>query len=81
MSNYYPEGTDLSYFDDPRIDLIDPTDIETVECRNHDCRKEFDLTPEGAQMFGGYENGEYQWWALNMECPHCGDTGDYGDCD
>jgi hypothetical protein len=81
MSNYYPEGTDLSYFDDPRIDLIDPTDIETVECRNNDCRKEFDLTPEGAQMVGGYENGEYQWWALNMECPHCGDTGDYGDCD
>ena len=78
MSNYYPEGTDLSYFDDPRVDATEPNETETVECLNLDCQEEFDLTPDGAQMIGGEENGEYQWWALSVECPHCEEVNDYG---
>jgi|APGre2960657404_1045060.scaffolds.fasta_scaffold14677_6 Rieske Fe-S protein len=80
MSNYYPSGTDLSYFDDPSVEETEPNGDETVECLHHDCRKEFDVTPDGAQMVGGDE-GVYQWWAFDAECPHCGDTGNYGDCD
>ena len=80
MSNYYPSGTDLSYFDDPSVEETEPNGDETVECLSQDCRKEFDVTPEGAQMVGGDE-GVYQWWAFDAECPHCGDTGNYGDCD
>lgn len=80
MSNYYPSGTDMSYFDDPSVEETEPNGDETVECLSQDCRKEFDVTPEGAQMVGGDE-GVYQWWAFDAECPHCGDTGNYGDCD
>jgi hypothetical protein len=81
MSNYYPSGTNMSYFDDLSVEETEPNGDETVECLNYDCRKEFDLTPDGAQMVGGDENGEYQWWAFQVECPHCEEVGDYGDCD
>lgn len=78
--NYYPSGTDLRYFDDVSVEETEPNGDETVECLHYDCRKEFDLTPDGAQMVGGDE-GEYQWWAFDAECPHCGDTANYGECD
>lgn len=84
MNNYspYPSGTDISYFDDVPVRECDaPHDKETVECLNYDCREEFDLTPDGAQMVGTEEGGEYQWWAFGVECPHCFDLGDYGDTD
>ena len=81
-SSPYPSGTDISYFDDVPVEECEsPYNTETVECVNEDCREEFDLTPDGAQMVGGYENGEYLWWAFGVECPNCGYKTDYGDTD
>ena len=78
MSGYYPSGTDLSYFDDVSVEEIDPHGDEEVECPS--CDEGFDLAPSGAQMVGG-DDGEYLWYAFNIECPHCGDVSDYGECD
>ena len=78
MSGYYPAGTDLGYFDDESVEEIDPNGDEEVECLS--CGKEFDVAPSWAQMVGG-DDGEYQWWVSKVECPHCGDVSDYGNCD
>ena len=69
MSNY-PYGTDMDYFDDPIVVRHDYKKGETEKQDCWDCGETLEILPQGANRVGGAE-GRIQWWAWEIECPHC----------
>lgn len=79
--SYYPAGTDMSYFDDVSTEETEVEGTEEVECTG--CGECFDVEPDGAYLedTGEMDCSDYKWYAFKVECPHCQEVWDYGDCD